>query len=50
MLEELVELRAAMWRDDVLALTEQGMEWSDVIGPWLFSNSMNARMESYALA
>jgi oxygen-independent coproporphyrinogen-3 oxidase len=31
-----------------IALTPSGLEWSDVIGPWLYSASMRRRMESYA--
>jgi coproporphyrinogen III oxidase-like Fe-S oxidoreductase len=31
-----------------IALTPAGLEWSDVIGPWLYSAAMRQRMEGYA--
>jgi oxygen-independent coproporphyrinogen III oxidase len=31
-----------------IALTRSGLEWSDVIGPWLYSAGMRQRMEGYA--
>jgi oxygen-independent coproporphyrinogen-3 oxidase len=49
-LAELDQLGAAEWSGGVRRLTAQGLEWSDVIGPWLFSAKMAARMESFALA
>ncbi len=48
-LVELEELGAASWKDNVLVLTEQGMEWSDAIGPWLFSQEMRERMDAFEL-
>lgn len=49
-LRALVELRAIEREDARLRLTELGFEWSDAIGPWLFSTTMRSRMESFALA
>jgi oxygen-independent coproporphyrinogen-3 oxidase len=49
-LQELVELGAIDREDARLHLTELGFEWSDAIGPWLFSTTMRSRMESFALA
>ena len=49
-LTELSELGAAEWNGDILRLTLQGFEWSDVIGPWLFSGQTAARMEAFAVA
>jgi coproporphyrinogen III oxidase-like Fe-S oxidoreductase len=48
-LAELEELAAARWQNGSLTLTEQGMEWSDAIGPWLFSPVMRERMDDFAL-
>lgn len=35
--------------DDLLQLNEEGLACSDVIGPWLFSEDMKARMASFEL-
>jgi oxygen-independent coproporphyrinogen-3 oxidase len=46
-LAELLECSAVTWDGNRLVLTEAGMEWSDVIGPWLYSHAMRERMETY---
>lgn len=33
--------------DDYLRLTTTGLEWSDAIGPWLYSSRVQGLMESY---
>lgn len=48
-LHELAELGLATIDAGGAILTEAGMERSDTIGPWLFSESMNQRMLSYQL-
>ena len=47
-LAELEPLGLARHEEDRLALTEAGLERSDVIGPWLYSPAVRARMEGYA--
>jgi coproporphyrinogen III oxidase-like Fe-S oxidoreductase len=49
-LQELAELGALEIGEPGPRLTDLGFEWSDVIGPWLFSTSMRSRMESFVLA
>jgi coproporphyrinogen III oxidase-like Fe-S oxidoreductase len=49
-LEELAENGALLIGESVLSLTDLGLQWSDAIGPWLFSTSMRSRMETFALA
>lgn len=49
-LQELAELGAVQSDETALRLTDLGFEWSDAIGPWLFSTMMRSRMESFALA
>jgi oxygen-independent coproporphyrinogen-3 oxidase len=49
-LPELIELEQrdlAQPGDDTLALTRAGLEFSDVIGPWLYSPKVWALMENY---
>jgi hypothetical protein len=48
-LTELLDLGAAEWEAGTLRLTKQGMEWSDVIGPWLFSMESARRMQAFAV-
>lgn len=48
-LQELLATGAAVLRGAALCPTLLGLEWSDVIGPWLYSASMTARMETFAL-
>ena len=33
--------------DECLRLTTSGLEWSDAIGPWLYSSRVQRLMESY---
>lgn len=49
-LEQLIESGAARSQHGLLALTEQGMAHADTIGPWLASQSVIARMNSYEAA
>lgn len=35
--------------DEGVVLTEEGLGWSDAIGPWLYSDAVRARMESWEL-
>ncbi len=45
----LAELRELGLASAGLRLTEEALEWSDAIGPWLYSDEVLARMESYQL-
>jgi oxygen-independent coproporphyrinogen III oxidase len=45
----LVETGLAERRDGLLRLTEQGIERSDAIGPWLYSRRARALSEAYEL-
>lgn len=48
----LIDLIQRGWATDdgaVLRLTETGMEWSDTIGPWLYSGAVNELMQAYDL-
>ncbi len=47
-LRELVEHDLATFEGELLALTPAGLELSDAIGPWLYSNEIRERMEGYA--
>lgn len=49
-LEELIEAGALEVTSDRLRPTRRGLELSDVIGPWLFSDAMKARMLEFELA
>lgn len=49
-LEQLIETGAACSERGLLALTKHGMAHADTIGPWLASQSVIARMSSYAAA
>ncbi len=48
-LAELTQLDLAVREGDVLRLTAEGLSWSDVIGPWLYSREVTAAMEAYEL-
>ena len=48
-LAELVEHGLAVQSDEGLRLTDAGMEWSDSIGPWLYSSTVRTLMERYEL-
>lgn len=48
----LIDLIQRGWATDngaILRLTETGMEWSDTIGPWLYSGAVNELMQVYDL-
>jgi oxygen-independent coproporphyrinogen-3 oxidase len=46
-LTELAPLGLASNSTDRLVLTDTGLEWSDAIGPWLYSSNVRQRMEEY---
>lgn len=49
-LEQLSELGLRDFsQDDVLKLNADGLSWSDVIGPWLYSSKVSAAMEACEL-
>jgi oxygen-independent coproporphyrinogen III oxidase len=51
-LPELGQLPSHGWAqfcDDRLQLTPAGLERSDLIGPWLYSEKVNRRMDEYPL-
>ena len=48
-LGELIDLGIASDEGRTIRLTDVGLEWSDAIGPWLYSAQMRMRMESYEL-
>jgi len=48
-LHELCSEGAAEWRERILRPTLLGLEWSDVIGPWLYSPAMSGKMEEFTL-
>jgi oxygen-independent coproporphyrinogen-3 oxidase len=45
----LIDLGFARAEGGVVRLTEQGMERSDAIGPWLYSQPVRSRMERFEL-
>ncbi len=47
--DQLVELGFAQLSDDRLRLVADGLAHSDVIGPWLYSESVQQRMEQFEL-
>jgi oxygen-independent coproporphyrinogen III oxidase len=49
-LNELAELGLAEDFNEAFRLTEQGLSWSDTIGPWLYSDAVTNRMDTYELA
>ncbi|NEU72716.1 coproporphyrinogen III oxidase family protein [Hassallia byssoidea VB512170] len=48
-LSQLLSLNLATQDEQILRLTEVGIEKSDVIGAWLFSEKVNQLMQSYEL-
>jgi oxygen-independent coproporphyrinogen-3 oxidase len=48
-LRELLDLGLATDAVDALQLTAEGLAWSDTIGPWLYSETMTARMNACEL-
>ena len=49
-LAELVPRGLADWDGSLaLRLTPRGLELSDLLGPWLYSDSVRRRMDSYSL-
>jgi len=48
-LSELSELGLADESIGSLRLNDEGLTWSDTIGPWLYSDAMTARMNAYEL-
>lgn len=48
-LSELSELGLADESIENLRLNDEGLTWSDTIGPWLYSEAMTARMNAYEL-
>lgn len=44
---DLVVHGLASINEDKITLTSAGMEYSDAIGPWLYSSKVNQRMEAY---
>jgi oxygen-independent coproporphyrinogen-3 oxidase len=49
MLEELFATGCAESKGDRVVLTALGLERSDTIGPWLYSDAVRARMQSFAM-
>jgi oxygen-independent coproporphyrinogen III oxidase len=49
-LDQLFDLGLAFESDAQLRLNDEGMEWSDTIGPWLYSESITRQMAAYDLA
>ena len=47
-LHSLVVRELAILSDERLQLTSTGLEWSDAIGPWLYSQAVVQRSEGYA--
>lgn len=48
-LAELRQLGLGVRDEQVLRLTSEGLSWSDVVGPWLYSSDVTARMEAFEL-
>lgn len=46
---QLVEHELAQKADSTLMLTQRGIDWSDAIGPWLFSDEVQRRSAEYEL-
>jgi hypothetical protein len=47
MLAELQNLHLADITSTTIRLSAEGLAWSDTIGPWLYSNSVQERMAEY---
>jgi oxygen-independent coproporphyrinogen-3 oxidase len=48
-LQELEALNLATLQDGILRLNDEGLTWSDTIGPWLYSETMLRQMEACQL-
>lgn len=48
-LVQLVEAQLARKSDDVMTLNQDGMAWSDAIGPWLYSESVRRACAEFEL-
>ncbi|KAA2238414.1 coproporphyrinogen III oxidase family protein [Chitinophaga agrisoli] len=48
-LQQLQEHGLAIQQDQLLTLTSAGIDYSDAIGPWLYSTGINERINSFAL-
>jgi oxygen-independent coproporphyrinogen-3 oxidase len=48
-LMELMQHEFALINDDEIRLTPRGLEQSDLLGPWLYSESVRALMQAYEL-
>jgi oxygen-independent coproporphyrinogen III oxidase len=48
-LQQLIDWKLAHLQTNLLTLTESGVERSDAIGPWLFSENVHQSMQSYQL-
>ena len=48
-LQELLAEGAAVRSDGILRPTALGLEWSDVIGPWMYSPAAQEKMEAFPL-
>jgi oxygen-independent coproporphyrinogen-3 oxidase len=46
-IQELLQLDLAELNSTTLRLTPQGLSWTDTIGPWLYSEDMTQRMQTY---
>lgn len=49
-LRELFDLDMAAESDGNLRLNDEGLAWSDTIGPWLYSEAIARQMDAYELA
>ena len=49
-LQELFELGLATETQGYLRLNDEGLTWSDTIGPWLYSDAITERMNAYEFA
>jgi hypothetical protein len=49
-LQELLELGLATVTEKHLQLNDEGITWSDTVGPWLYSDAISERMSAYEFA
>ena len=49
-LHELFETQAAESLPNQIRPTQLGLEWSDVVGPWLYSDTIKTRMSAFELS
>lgn len=47
MVDALEPRGLSRWEGAVLRLTDEGLEWSDALGPWLFSAQVDERMRQW---